>query len=262
MTKISELAGFLEEIAPLHLQESYDNSGIICGDLTWDIRGVLCALDATEDIVKEAHQRGCNVVVSHHPIIFKGIKKIQYRHYVDKAIIYAIKNDIALYAIHTNLDNVLANGVNQKIASKLQLNELKILAPSGPDGQTGTGICGELSTAMDAGLFLDYLKEKLQTACVRHTRILSKPIKKVAITGGSGASWIGSAIAAGADAYITADVKYHEFFEANGQILICDVGHFESEQFTIELLAGLISEKFRNFAAHCANLNTNPIQYF
>lgn len=262
MIKIRELTDFLEEMAPLQFQEPYDNSGLIYGDASWDIKGVLCCLDATESILKEAKMRNCNVVVSHHPIIFKGLKKIQQRHYVDKAIIYAIKNDIAIYAIHTNLDNVLINGVNQKIAGRLELKDLHILAPKSPNESIGTGVVGFLDQPFSPSDFLSFTKKQLQTSCIRHTVLPVKSIQKVAITGGSGAFWIGTAIASGADAYITADVKYHDFFEANGEILLCDVGHFESEQFTIDLLAQLISEKFSNFAAHCANLNTNPIQYF
>ncbi|MBK9108917.1 MAG: Nif3-like dinuclear metal center hexameric protein [Saprospiraceae bacterium] len=262
MTKIQDLTDFLEGIAPLNLQETYDNAGLIYGDKSWEIKGVLCCLDATEEILHEAKQRNCNLIVSHHPIIFKGLKQIQYQHYVDKAIIYAIKNDIAIYAIHTNLDNVLENGVNQRIAKRLNLSNLQILASKPNHTDIGTGILGILEKPLRPADFLTFLKLQMQTQIIRHTALSSQQISKVAITGGSGAFWIKTAIAAGADAYVTADVKYHEFFEANGEILLCDIGHYESEQFTIELLYEHISEKFRNFASHCANLNTNPIQYF
>lgn len=262
MTSLRELMTHLEDLAPLHIQESYDNSGLLYGSPDWQVTGVLCCLDATEAIIREAKERHCNVVVSHHPIVFRGIRQINLGHYVDKALVYAIKHDVALYAIHTNLDNVLKNGVSQHIANRLQLANVHLLDPKPGDCGTGTGILGEMKAPMSIDEFLPWLKMQMNTSCIRHTQPTSGLIQKLAITGGSGAPWIRKAIQEGADAYITGDIKYHEFFEANDEIMICDVGHYESEQFTIELIARLISEKFSNFAAHCTKLNTNPVQYF
>lgn len=257
--KLGELCHYLEEIAPLSLQESYDNSGLIIGHPDWIVRSVLISLDATEEIIDEAIRIGCNVVISHHPIIFKGLKNITGQHYVDRAIIKAIKHDIALYAIHTNLDNILQNGVNQKIASRLGLLNLEILAPKSTD--TGAGIIGLLAHPLSLSEFIPIIKSSLDVTMIRHTRDTHKLIRKVSICGGSGAFLIANAIQAQADAYITADVKYHEFFEANNQLVIIDIGHYESEQHTVELLFELISKKYSNFAAHCAKTNTNPVQY-
>ncbi len=262
MTRIHQLAQFLESIAPLPLQEAYDNAGLIIGQPDWEIRNVLCSLDATEAVLEEARSCDCNVVVSHHPIVFKGLKKIQGCHYVDRSVIYAIKYDIALYAIHTNLDNVFRHGVNEEIARRIGLEKIKLLHPRSEDPSIGSGMIGLLPEAMGEKDFLEFIKSKMDTPLIRHTRFLGKSVQKVALTGGAGAFLIQEALRQGADAYITGDVKYHEFFEANDQMLLCDVGHFESEQFTISLLARLISDNFTNFATHCTKTKTNPVQYF
>ncbi|MCC6753397.1 MAG: Nif3-like dinuclear metal center hexameric protein [Saprospiraceae bacterium] len=262
MSQLRELVLHLEQIAPLKLQESYDNSGLLFGDPSWEVRGVLCSLDVTESVIREAMELGCNVVVSHHPPIFRGIKRLLPDDHTARTLTLAIKNDIALYAAHTNLDNQLENGVNQMIAHRLGLEDLGILDPRPENPNTGTGILGTLPIPLAAMDFLSLIRERLQARVVRHTAPPQRPIHRVAITGGSGAAWIGHARSRQADAYLTADVKYHDFFEADGQLLLCDIGHYESEQYTKELLAGLISEKFRNFAAHCTKHSTNPIQYY
>lgn len=262
ITTVGELCDHLESIAPLHLQESYDNAGLITGERDWEVTGVICSLDATVEVVREAAEKGCNVVVAHHPIIFKGLKQISSTDYVGRAIIEAIRRDIAIYAIHTNLDNVLEQGVNQAIGRKLELKDLRILAPKIPDGAVGAGLIGELPREMSETDFLAYVKERMETPCVRHTKLIGLPIKKVALCGGSGSFLIHAAIEAGADAYITGDVKYHEFFDADGKLVLLDIGHFESEQFTVPLLAQIITRKFRNFAAYCTERITNPVHYF
>ncbi|HEX5625292.1 MAG TPA: Nif3-like dinuclear metal center hexameric protein, partial [Saprospiraceae bacterium] len=241
--KISELAGYLETIAPLELQESYDNAGLIVGDPDKSITGVLCALDATAEVVEEARKLGCNLIVCHHPIIFKGLKKINGGHYVERAVIHAIRHDIAIYAAHTNLDSVLQNGVNQKIAQKLGLSDLSILQPRAGDPAIGLGLIGSFPEPLEVETLLHRIKVSMEAGVVRHTPVIQPVIRRLALCGGSGAFLIREAIAAGADAYLTADIKYHEFFEANGQILLLDIGHFESEQFTVELLFELISKK-------------------
>ena len=261
-TTIAELCDHLESIAPLDLQESYDNAGLITGEKDWEVTGVLCTLDATVDIINEAAEKGCNVVVAHHPIVFRGLKQISARHYVGRAIIEAIKKDVAIYAIHTNLDNILENGVNQAIADKLDLSNLKILAPKSVDEKTGSGMVGDLSAEMSETEFLSYVKTRMQTGGIRHTPLLKRNVKKVALCGGAGSFLIHNAIAAGADVFISGDIKYHEFFEADGKILILDIGHYESEQYTIPLLKRLITKKFTNFAVHCTDRKTNPVHYF
>lgn len=268
-TLIKDLTDYLETIAPLPLQEAYDNAGLLCGHRDMEVQGVLCCLDATEEIVEEAIQHQCNVVIAHHPIIFKGLRQINGKNYVERTIIKAIKNDIAIYAIHTNLDNVLHHGVNERIAQKLALQNLEMLIPKTPfvthresSLTTGTGIVGSLDNAMNEDDFLQYLKDKMNTPCIRHTKLLYKEVRKVAICGGSGSSFLPAAIRHSCDVYVSADFKYHDFFDADEQILITDIGHYESEQYTIELLFEIITKNFSNFAVRKTNLNTNPVKYF
>lgn len=265
--KLHEISDYLEEIAPLRFQESYDNSGLIVGHGDMEITGAMISLDATAAIVDEAIANGCNMVISHHPILFRGIKKFNPSYYVDQAIIKAIKNDIALYAIHTNLDNVLNYGVNQKIAQKIGLEEVKVLkahanAPMEINYEVGAGAVGVLSRPVSGVDFLSHLKEKMSLKMIKHTKILDHDIERVAVCGGSGSFLLPAAKAAGAQAFITSDFKYHEFFDANDELVIIDIGHYESEYFTIELIFELISKKFPNFAAHYTKQITNPVYYF
>lgn len=348
--KIKSLTNFLETIAPTSYQESYDNAGLITGHPETEITGVMVCLDSTEAVIDEAIAKGCNIVVAHHPIVFRGLKKITGRTYVERVIIKAIKNDIALYAIHTNLDNMYYQGVNTRIAEKLGLKntsvlapkktlkklytfvptshseilrralfeagagqtgafehlsyaslgvgtahgkggaevKLEVLFPSAKQGQVlkalhehhpatvvpydivsventnmdiGSGMIGELSEPIDELDFLKQVKSTMQTACIRHTKLLSKPISKVAVCGGAGGFLLSAAIRKGADVFITADYKYHEFFDADNKIIIADIGHYESEQYTINLLQEIISQKFTTFAAYLTEVNTNPINY-
>ncbi|KAA3633264.1 MAG: Nif3-like dinuclear metal center hexameric protein [Bacteroidetes bacterium] len=263
--QIRELTNYLENIAPLQYQEGYDNSGLICGSWDMEIHGVLITLDSTEAIVEEAIQKGCNLIVAHHPIVFKGLKRFNGSNYVERTVIKALKNDIAIYAIHTNLDNVFIKGVNEKIAERLGLQATEILAPKAgvvdPDQPIGAGIIGKLKEPMEEMAFLTFLKNTMQTGCVRYTALRGKPISTVAVCGGSGSFLLRSALKAKADVFITGDFKYHEFFDAEGKLIIADIGHFESEQFTIELLYEIISGKFSNFALHCTEVMTNPIKY-
>ncbi|MDH3648474.1 MAG: Nif3-like dinuclear metal center hexameric protein [Saprospiraceae bacterium] len=262
--KVQDVIQYLEEIAPLALQESYDNAGLQCGDPTWNVTAVLACLDSTEVVVDEAIMKGCNLIVAHHPIIFGGLKSITGHHYVERALIKAIKNDIAIYAIHTNLDNVLYHGVNERIAQQLTLQDVEILSPKmegANDTSIGSGVMGMLSDDMATSDFLDYLKEKMALPIVRHTKIIKESVRKIGLCGGSGRFLLETAMHQGCDVFISADFKYHEFFEANDQILVADIGHFESERFTIDLLQSLIQGKFSKFAAYCANATTNPINY-
>lgn len=269
-TTISELSTYLETIAPSHYQEDYDNSGLLVGDPHTPISGVMIALDATEAVIDEAVAKGCNLVIAHHPIIFRGLKRLTGRNYVERVVIKAIREGVALYAIHTNLDNVYRNGVNTKIAEKLGLEHTRILATKPlskngvptPDPEVGSGMIGTLPQSMSESDFLQHLKANMQVGCVKYTPLLGREVRTVAVCGGSGGFLLPKAIAAGADFFITADYKYHEFFDADGQIVIADIGHYESEQFTIELLYEIISKKYSNFARYCTSVKTNPVHYF
>lgn len=260
---IRDIITYLETIAPRHLQESYDNAGLITGNLNTQVTGVLFCLDSTEDIIDEAISKNCNLVIAHHPIIFRGLKSLQGRNYVERTIIKAIKQDIAIYAIHTNLDNVLHHGVNERIAQQLKLLNIEILAAKNKeDLSIGSGVIGTLDSPLDCGDFLKKLKTQMKVECIRHTSFINRPIHKVAICGGSGSFLLSQAIAVKADVFVSADFKYHEFFDAEDKIMIADIGHYESEQYTIDLLYELVTNKFTNFAAYCTNLVTNPINYY
>ncbi len=262
--KIKQITDFLEGIAPLSLQEDYDNAGLLIGDAEMDIKGALCTLDSTEAVLEEALAIDCNLIIAHHPVIFTGIKKF-YDYYVHRVVKKAIKNDLAIYVIHTNLDNVLINGVNERIAQRLQLSNLKILKPkqeqSANRHNIGSGIVGTLGKPMDELAFFDVIKDKMNCKVIRHTLLLGNKISKVACCGGSGSFLLKDAIASGAEIFISSDFKYHEFFDADGRIVIADIGHYETEHFTQKLLAHLISNKFPNFAAHCSKVDTNPVFY-
>jgi dinuclear metal center YbgI/SA1388 family protein len=259
---IKQITDFLENYAPLQYQESYDNCGLIVGDAKLEVKGALITLDCTEAIIDEAIATGCNLVIAHHPIIFGGLKKLNGSNYIERTVIKAIKNDIAIYAIHTNLDN-MHNGVSAKIAEKLGLENCKVLAPKSDliNEQVGSGIIGELKTAVNTEVFLESLKVNMQTDCVRHTPIVKQEIKRVAVCGGSGSFLLKNAIAAKADVFITADFKYHEFFDAENKIVIADIGHYESEQFTKDLIYDLLVKNFTKFAVRLSKVNTNPIKY-
>lgn len=348
--KIKNITNYLETIAPPAYQESYDNAGLIVGNPSAEVTGVLCCLDSTEEIIDEAIEMNCNLVVAHHPIVFKGLKRFTGRTYVERVVMKAIKNDIAIYAIHTNLDNVYYKGVNAKIAEKLGLVDTKILAPKGSlqkmyvftppshsdilrkaffeagagqvnglgnmsyatlgvgtlgekgeaemklevvfpnilkgkmlnilfdkhpnespvydiisientNEEIGSGMIGNLKKPMKEMAFLKFLKKQMNVGCIKYTKLRDKNIQKVALCGGSGGFLLRKAIAQKADIFITADYKYHEFFDADGKTIIADIGHYESEQFTIDLLHDLISQKFPTFAVHLTKLNTNPVSY-
>ena len=260
--KIIEVTNFLEQYAPLEYQETYDNCGLIIGDANAEIKGVLITLDCIESVIDEAIATGCNLIVAHHPIIFSGLKKLNGSNYIERTVIKAIKNDIAIYAIHTNLDN-MHNGVSAKIAEKLGLENCKVLAPKSDliNKQVGSGVIGELKTAVNTEQFLMDIKENMQTDCVRYTPIVNQEIKRVAVCGGSGSFLLKNAIEAKVDIFITADFKYHEFFDAENHIIIADIGHYESEQFTKELIYDLLTKNFTKFAVRLSKVNTNPIKY-
>lgn len=362
--RIAELLKFLDELAPLSSQESYDNSGLIVGNPHCEITGCLVCLDSTEEVLDEAIELGVNTIVAHHPILFKGIKSLTGKNYVERTILKAIKNDIAIIALHTNLDNYRF-GVNHKIGQILGLEQLNILAPiSGKlnkivafvpeshadqvldamfqagaghigdyaecsfqqkgfgtfkplEGTTpfsgkvgcrskdaeikleticsvhctnkvikamksahpyeevayecfpilnanqyeGAGMIGELPEPIETTLFLEKLKKDFNSRCIKHTNLYNKTIKRVAFCGGSGSFLLNNAIQQKADIFITGDFKYHEFFDAEEQIIIADIGHYESEQFTKDLIHDVLIKNFTNFASYLSKVNTNPINY-
>ncbi|MCH7414240.1 Nif3-like dinuclear metal center hexameric protein [Belliella sp. R4-6] len=361
---IKEVVSYLEKLAPPAYQESYDNAQLITGNSNDNVKGILCTLDATEEVIDEAINLGCNLIVAHHPIVFKGLKSLTGRNYVERTIIKAIKNDIAIYAIHTNLDHV-AIGVNKRISDKIGLVNTSILSPkknllsklttfapqkdaeevsnalfaagAGNIGEysdcsfmvegkgtftpspkanpkigqkgiahiehetrievivpshlerkiiaalkeahpyeevayyfqkienenqdVGAGMVGELPRKMDERDFLEMLKSNMNLQVIKHTKLNSKQVKKVAVCGGAGIFLLPDAKRSGAEIFITSDIKYHEFFDAENQIVICDIGHYESEIYTKELLLELLSQKFTNIALYLTKVVTNPITY-
>ncbi len=362
--QLKEIITALEQLAPPSYQESYDNSGLITGNGAMEITGALICLDSIESIIDEAIKKNCNLVIAHHPIVFSGLKKLNGNNYIERVIIKAIKNDIAIYAIHTNLDNVI-EGVNAKICEKIGLKNCKILLPManqlgklvtyvpiahadeikqalfnagagnignysecsfssdgigtyrGNDASKpfigeknkrhqenetrieviypknlenkivaelkkshpyeevayelaflannhqylGAGMVGELETPLNAADFLNHLKKSMNASSIRFTEPLKDKITKVAVCGGSGSFLLPNAIRSGAQVFVSADFKYHQFFDADGKIMIADIGHFETEQFTNELIGAYMREKFPKFAVHLTELNTNPINY-
>lgn len=260
--QISQIINFLETIAPTSLQESYDNAGLITGLPEWECKGAIISLDITEDIIDEAIRNNCNLLIAHHPIVFKGLKQINGNEYVGRIIIRAIKNDLAIYAIHTNLDNVM-EGVNGMIAKKIGLTDCQVLMPLDNVHATyGAGLTGYLVAAMEEKAFLGMVRDIFKIPLIRHSSFRNKPIEQVSLCGGAGSFLISNAIAQNSAIFLTADLKYHDFFEADNRIVLADIGHFESEQFTTDLVYGILKEKFPTFAVLKTGVNTNPINYF
>ena len=361
---IRDITSAIEEIAPLKYAEDFDNVGLLIGNYNTEVTGALVTLDTLEKTIDEAIAKNCNLIISFHPIIFSGLKKINGNNYVERVVLKAIKNDIAIYATHTALDNV-STGVSAKMCEVLGLKNSKVLIPKkgvikklttyipikdatnlrnklfeagagsignydncsfnvvgkgsfrgkenanptiGKKGvlhfeeetcinvifedylegkvldtlfknhpykevahelytltnahqNIGMGMIGEFSTPVSEQTFLQFVKQTFKTNCIKHSELLRKPIKKVAVLGGSGSFAIQKAIAAKADAYISADFKYHDFFKAENKILLADIGHYESEQFTKNLLVDYLSKKFSNFAIILSEKSTNPIHY-
>ena len=260
MAKISDVIHFLQSIAPYELQEEYDNSGLIVGRPDTQIKGILFSLDSTEEVVEEAILLGANLIIAHHPIVFRGLKRFNESNYVERTVMKAIKNDIAILSIHTNLDNVMG-GVNSMIADKIGLINTKILQEKKGMEGIGAGIIGELAAPMTPSDFVQWVKNKMHIGTLKTTRMCFEQITKVAVCGGSGSFLTQAAKKAGAQVFISADFKYHDYFDAENDLIIFDIGHYESEKFTIDLLYSLISNKFTNFAAHYTKINTNPVKY-
>ena len=277
MLRIHEIVSAFEAVAPLALQESYDNSGLIVGDRDAGVTRALLCLDCTEAVVDEAIVKGCDIIIAHHPIVFGGLKRFTGGDYVQRTVIKAIQNNIAIYACHTNLDNVLRGGVNERIAQQLGFDVERVLRPIATDlgsfassgrvvdsevfRTAGAGVLCNLQKPMNVLDFLQHVKERMGAEVVKYTKCDIEVVGKVAICGGAGSFLIGDALRAGADAFITSDVKYHEFFDAQGKMLLCDIGHYESEKYTIDLFSNILSAKFPKFATIFAGTITNPIDY-
>jgi dinuclear metal center YbgI/SA1388 family protein len=258
--KLREVTSVLEEWAPLEYQESYDNSGLIVGDPNIEITGALLTLDSTEDVIEEAIKKGANLIIAHHPILFGGIKQLNGKNYVERTIIKAIKNDIAIYAFHTNLDAVI-NGVNSKISDKLNLINRSILKKRKENNKVGSGMIGDLENPIKELDFLKFIKKQFKAGSLRYTELLNKDVVRVAVCGGSGSFLLEDAIKEGADVFVTSDFKYHQYFDAENKIVIADIGHYEAEICTQQLIYDYLNKKISTFTLHFSDVNTNPINY-
>ncbi|MDR0989030.1 MAG: Nif3-like dinuclear metal center hexameric protein [Prevotellaceae bacterium] len=252
--KIKEVVSALEQFAPLPLQDDFDNAGLQIGLTEAEAAGALLCLDVTEAVLDEALALGYNLVISHHPLLFKGCKSITGATYVERCIAKAIKHDLVLYASHTNLDNA-RGGVNYKIAEVIGLERVRPLAPN------GAGVIGSLPAAQRPEDFLQRIKTLFGAACIRHNAFEGGTIESVALCGGAGSFLIPQAIVKGADLFLTGEIKYHEFFGHETQLLLCEIGHYESEQYTRELLAQLLTDAFPTLPVRVCKSYSNPIKY-
>jgi len=258
--KIWEIIGALEEFAPLALQDGYDNAGLQIG-LAEDAEasGALLCLDVTEAVIDEAIRKGCNMVISHHPLLFRPLKSISGRDYIERCVIKAIKNDITIYSAHTNLDSA-RGGVNYKIAECLGLQNVEWLnQKQGYDA--GEGVVGELPEALPTDSFINKVKETFAVECVRFNRNTAKTVKRIALCGGSGAFLIPNAVAKKADVFITGEIGYHRFFGYDEDILLMELGHFESEQYTLDIFESILTKVAPSLKVLHTTVDTNPINY-
>jgi len=257
--KVKEIISAIEEFAPLSIQEGWDNSGLCVGSPEDEVTSVLLALDCTPELVDEAVACGADMIVTHHPLIFKGLKKISVEDQVGEAVVKAIRAGISIYAAHTSADKVLA-GVSGAMAARLGLKNVRILDEDGEG--TGLGTIGELDSPMTAEEAVDFVKERFSLKAMRTSRPVEGMVSRVAMCGGSGGSLISAAKAAGADLYISGDISYHNFFTEK-DFMIMDIGHYESEIEIVDILFSLIKKKFPTFAVRITqNVNSNPIYYF
>ena len=260
--KIREIIDALEQFAPLPLQEDWDNAGLQVGLTGTEVSGVLLCLDVNEEIVDEAVSRGCNLIVSHHPLLFHGLKQITDNAMVPRVVIRAIQSNITIVSMHTNMDNAVG-GVNWVIGERLGLRNLQFLRPQSPNGDLtgGSGAIGELDEPVAADEFIAKVKETFGCGCVMTNELLKRPIRTVALCGGAGAFLLDDAIAQRADCFITGEMHYHEYFAHEQEIQIMVIGHYESEQYTSEIFRNIIADQFPDVPTYIAQTNTNPIQY-
>ena len=259
--KIRQVLSALEQFAPLPLQESWDNAGLQLGLTEADVSGALLCLDVNEEIVDEALRRGCNLIVSHHPLLFRGLKQITDADYVQRCVIKALKNDIVVVSMHTNMDNA-QGGVNWKIAERLGLQDCQFFAQKQVDGiEAGSGVVGVLSEPMEARAFVELVKRQFRCECALCNELLKRPVKKVALCGGAGDFLLDDALRLGADAFITGEMHYHQYFGYEQRLQICVIGHYQSEQFTSEIFRDIINKACPGVRTEIAETCTNPILY-
>ena len=267
--RVQDVVDALENFAPLPLQESYDNAGLQVGLTEAEVSGVLLCLDVTEDVIREAQELGCNMIVSHHPLIFHGLKHLTDGDTVERCVRMALQSDIAVYSAHTNLDAAV-DGVNYMMAERLGLVDVVLLQPrqvtlgvgSGTRTvQAGSGVIGYLPEGEDSLAFLQRVKQAFSVECLQHNELLSRHIQSVAICGGAGDFLLDEALRAGADAFLTGEMHYHQYFGHDGQIQIGVLGHYQSEQYTIDIFSQVIGEKFDRLPLFKTNVSTNPIKY-
>ncbi len=259
--KVGDITSVLERFAPLRIQEDWDNSGLLIGSPEDPVHGVLVGFDCTPGLIDEAVAKGCDMVVTHHPLIFKGIRRINAQDPVGCAVMRAVRSGVAVYAAHTTADKVIA-GVSGAMARRLRLENVHILVPE-EDGSVGLGCIGEFPVPMTGLEALQYVKERFNLPLIRSSRPLEKPIRKVAVLGGSGGSEAQLALSHGAQLYITADVSYHQFFTPEGFMLM-DIGHFESEVEIVDIFLTEIRKNFPTFASYKSAVldRSNPVHYF
>ncbi|MBQ9253207.1 MAG: Nif3-like dinuclear metal center hexameric protein [Bacteroidales bacterium] len=261
-TTIKEIIDCLEEVAPLDWQEDYDNAGLIVGNPLAECKGVLVCLDVFSSTVEEAIKKGCNLIVSHHPFIFHSLKKFPYERETTKILSLAMKNDISIYATHTNMDSSF-EGVNFVLAKVLGLQNLTRLQTSSNEDKNylGCGAIGELEKKTKAKEFLLQVKEKLSLKSIRYSGDIEKEIQKIGICGGSGTSFMQDAIENHCDCYLTGDIKYHDFLNSESRIIAADIGHYESEQFIKQRIIEIISKKISNFANLFISEQENRVKF-
>lgn len=259
--KIKEVIDALERFAPLPLQEGYDNAGLQVGLTETEVSGALLCLDVTESIVDEALEKRCNLIVSHHPLLFHAIKTLSDINYVQRTVMKAIENHVTVVSMHTNLDNA-QGGVNFKMAEKIGLEDVRFFDEKIVDDITsGNGVIGVLPTEMDSMAFIDKVKKVFGVECAQCNQLLHRKISKVALCGGAGSFLLDDAIKAGADAFITGEMHYHDFFGHEQEIQIAVLGHYQTEQFTNEILYSILREAFPLLSLYMTETNTNPIKY-
>lgn len=260
MLKVKDICRVVEAFAPLALQEDYDNAGLQVGDAEADVSAILLCLDVTEETVKEAKHRGCNLIISHHPLIFKGLKNLTGADQTQRIVMEALKENIAIYAAHTNLDSA-TEGVSYEMARMLNIKHPRILVPSAVNPDVGLGIIGEYDNPVPQLEFLRKVKDTFAVKALRYSaQSQHLVVKRVALCGGSGSSFIGEALKQKADAYLSGDFKYHDYTTYGLDILIADIGHHESELCSRRILSRIIREAFPECITYFAECETNPIK--
>ncbi len=256
--KLKDIISAVERVAPLRFQDGFDNSGLQAGSVEQETGSVLVCLDVTEEIVREAVEKGCDLILSHHPLLFHPLKQVSDRTYQQRCVVSAVKAGIAIYSAHTSLDNA-PGGVNYRIADIIGMEDLHWLSPK-DDSESGSGVVGTLREPVPDSDFLSSLKEKFGVSCLRHSATDGRTIRRVAVCGGAGAFLLPDAIREGADCFISGEFHYHDYFE-NSAVLLAELGHYQSEKFTIELLRDILRREFPELEVSVTQTDTNPIRY-